>query len=142
MFLNSLIKIVPSNCTTYNYAKILTLCMLGNLSCHICHLLISFKISVVFEKFFQEYMYHQSIKHFGSRSGPTKLFTRSSADNVHYSRQGVNYKCTLSHDHEKTSQLMRFGWLLPTAVLTRVKGACTPTMYGTSESLNNIFSHL
>ena len=37
-------------------------------SCFCCCLLIGFKINI-FEKFFQEY--HQSVKQFGSRLGPT-----------------------------------------------------------------------
>ena len=45
----------------------LNICMLGNLSCFtVCWFF--FKI-IFFENFFQEY--HQSVKQFGSRSGPT-----------------------------------------------------------------------
>ena len=46
----------------------LNLCILGNFACFCCRLLIFFKINF-FEKFFPEY--HQSVKQFGSRSGPT-----------------------------------------------------------------------
>ena len=45
----------------------LTLCMLGNLSCICCLLLNFFKNDL--KKFFQEH--YQSVKLFGSRSGPT-----------------------------------------------------------------------
>ena len=51
---------------------VLTLCMLGNFSCFCCRLLTFFKINF-FQKFFQEH--YQSVKLFGSRSGPT--FCRS-----------------------------------------------------------------
>ena len=46
----------------------LTVCMLGHLLCFCCRLLTFFKINV-FKKIFQEH--YQSIKWFGSRSGPT-----------------------------------------------------------------------
>ena len=48
--------------------KALTLCMLGNFACFFCHLWIFLKTNF-FKKIFQEY--HQSVKQFGSRSGPT-----------------------------------------------------------------------
>ena len=46
----------------------LILCMLGNFPAFFCCLPIFFKITF-FKKFFQGY--HQSVKQFGSRSGPT-----------------------------------------------------------------------
>ena len=45
-----------------------THCLLGKFSYVFCHLQIFFK-NQLFKKIFQEY--HQSVKQFGSRSGPT-----------------------------------------------------------------------
>ena len=62
-----------------------TLCMLGNLSCFHCRLLIFFKIDF-FEKFFQEC--YQCVKRFGSRPGPTFFLRRLYADDTR--RERVN----------------------------------------------------
>ena len=58
------------NCTPYaqNPMSDITLCLLGKFFMLFCCLLIFFKINF-FEEFFQKY--HQSVKQFGSRSGPT-----------------------------------------------------------------------
>ena len=60
---SSFITSIHTSCLT-----ILNPCLLGNFSRFLCRLLIFFKIDF-FKKFFQEY--NQSVKQFGSRSGPT-----------------------------------------------------------------------
>ena len=52
----------------YFHLTKLTQCMLGNFSQLFCRLLTFFKLNF-FKKFFQEH--YQSVKQFGSRSGPT-----------------------------------------------------------------------
>ena len=59
-----------TNCTCAKPPLIF--CMLGNCSCFCCRLLTFFKMNF-FKKFFQEL--YQSVKQFGSRSGP--MFCRS-----------------------------------------------------------------
>ena len=58
------------NCIPYalNPMSDFTLCLLGKCFMFLCPVLIFFKIKF-FEEFFQKY--HQSVKQFGSRSGPT-----------------------------------------------------------------------
>ena len=61
-----------TNCTCAKPPLIF--CMLGNCSCFCCRLLTFFKMNF-FKKFFQEH--YQSVKQFGSRSGPMFCLSRS-----------------------------------------------------------------
>ena len=63
----NMIKIAPifSQVSMHSHT---TLWFLGNFSCFCCRLLAFFKINF-FKKFF--YKHYQSVKRFGSRSGPT-----------------------------------------------------------------------
>ena len=63
----------------FDELTILTLCMLGFFSCFYCRLLFFSKLTF-FKRFFQEH--YQSVKQFGSRSGPTKNVGSDLSPNV------------------------------------------------------------
>ena len=76
----------------------LTICMLGNFSCICCRMPTFFKISF-FKNFFQKHL--QSVRWFGSRSGPTHCQSWSGSklfENIISRKQ----KSTLAREYSKT----------------------------------------